>query len=80
MAIVNDKYCFTYINVGFKGSNSDVGIFLNCGLYEENNLPPNGQLIVGYDAFQLKACLMKPYSRYRRRLPITEQVFNYHLS
>lgn len=82
MALVDDKYCFTYINVGFKGSNSDGGVFQNCGLYEalENNLLPDGLVIVGDDAFPLKMYLMKPYSGYRRRLTVNEQVFNYRLS
>lgn len=82
MAVVDDKYCFTYVNIGFKGSNSDGSIFQNCGLFEEleNNLLPNGLVIVGDDAFPLKTYLMKPYSGYRKLLPISEQVFNYRLS
>ncbi|XP_072379312.1 nuclear receptor-binding protein homolog isoform X2 [Diabrotica undecimpunctata] len=82
MAVVDHKYCFSYINVGFKGSNSDGGVFQNCAIYEalENSLLPDGPFLVGDDAFPLKMYLMKPYSGYRRRLTINEQVFNYRLT
>lgn len=83
MALVDDKYCFSYINVGFKGSNADGGVFQNCELYEqlENNLLPAGFVIVGDDAFPLKKYLMKPYHKPRHTsLSIPEQVFNYRLS
>ncbi|XP_028132453.1 uncharacterized protein LOC114327935 [Diabrotica virgifera virgifera] len=82
MAVVDHKYCFSYINVGFKGSNSDGGVFQNCAIYEalENNLLPDGLFLVGDDVFPLKMYLMKPYSGYRRHLTVNEQVFNYRLS
>lgn len=82
MAVVDHNYCFKYVNVGFKGSNSDGGIFQNCPIFDslENGLLPDGHYLVGDDAFPLKMYLMKPYSAYRRRLEIREQVFNYRLS
>lgn len=82
MAIVDHDYCFRYINVGSKGSNSDGGIFQNCSVFDalENGLLPDGYFLVGDDAFPLKLYLMTPYSDYRRLLTIGEQVFNYRLS
>lgn len=82
MAVVDHRYRFVYINVGSKGSNSDGGVFQNCGLYEalENNLLPDGLFLFGDDAFPLKMYLMKPYTVYRRRLNVMEQVYNYRLS
>ncbi|KAJ8974704.1 hypothetical protein NQ317_018505 [Molorchus minor] len=56
MALVDYDYCFTYIDVGANGSASDGAVFRNCSLFEklENNLLPQGGVIVGDDAFPLK--------------------------
>lgn len=82
MAIVDHRYRFIYVNIGYTGSGSDGGIFQSCGLLEalENNLLPDGLFLVGDDAFPLKKYLMKPHSDSRRRLSYFEKVFNCRLS
>ncbi|XP_022181356.1 putative nuclease HARBI1 [Myzus persicae] len=80
MAIVDDNYCFRYVNVGCNGRFSDGGVFQNCEISKalENNLLPNGGFIVGDDAFPLKPYLFKPYSL--KQLTLSEKIFNYRLS
>lgn len=48
MAIVDDDYCFQYIDVGACGMVSDGSVFRNGSIYNklENNLLPNGEVIV----------------------------------
>lgn len=82
LACVDHDYCFTYIDVGAKGRNSDGGIFNNCTLkkaIEENtiNLPSNA-VLVGDEAFPLKPYLMKPYPR-RNDLSREQKIYNYRL-
>lgn len=82
MALVDDKYCFTYVDVGSKGRFSDGGIFRNSSLYEALtnktlNIPENS-IIVADDAFPLTTQIMKPYKK--RNLSIPERIFNYRLS
>lgn len=57
MAIVDDDYCFRYINVGTNGIGSDRNIFRNCSIYNklENNLLSNSRMIVVDAAFPLKS-------------------------
>ncbi|XP_060874330.1 uncharacterized protein LOC132948063 [Metopolophium dirhodum] len=63
LAIVDDDYCFRYIDVGACGMASDGSVFRNCSIYNklENNLLPNGGVIVADGAFPLKPYMMKPY-------------------
>lgn len=62
MALVDDDYCFTYIDVGCNGRVSDGGGFRNCSLSTalENNLLPQNNVIVADNAFPLKTYIMKP--------------------
>lgn len=80
MAVVDDDYCFQYINIGTNGRCSDGGVFQNCSIFRdlENNLLPNGGFFVGDDAFPLKKYLLKPY----KHSPLTypQKMFNYRLS
>lgn len=80
MAIVDDNYCFRYIDIGCNGRVSDGGVFQNCAIFTalENNILPDGGFIVGDDAFPLKTYLLKPYSR--KQLTKGEKIFNYRLS
>lgn len=80
MAIVDDNYCFRYIDVGCNGRVADAGVFQNCDIFLklENNILPDGGFIVGDDAFPLKTYLLKPYSR--KQLTKGEKIFNYRLS
>ncbi|KAB0805346.1 hypothetical protein PPYR_02316 [Photinus pyralis] len=80
MAVVDYNYCFTYINIGCNGRQSDGGVFLNSLLCDalENDLLPADGFIVGDDAFPLKKYLMKPYSRIS--LTKGQKIFNYRLS
>nr|XP_022900835.1 protein ALP1-like isoform X1 [Onthophagus taurus] len=80
MAIVDYDYCFRYIDVGACGMSSDGGVFKNCSIYNklENNLLPNGGVIVTDAAFPLKSYILKPYPGDNLTLP--QKVFNYRLS
>lgn len=80
MAIVDHDYCFRYVDIGANGRVSDGGVFQDCSIFTplENNILPDGGVIVGDDAFPLKTYLMKPYSR--TTLTINEKIFNYRLS
>ncbi|XP_045493839.1 protein ALP1-like [Colias croceus] len=80
MALVDDNYCFSYVDVGCNGRVSDGGVFRNCNLSEalENNLLPNGRVIVGDNAFPLKPYIMKPYPG--SQLTLKQKVFNHRLS
>lgn len=82
MAVVDHNYCFQFIDVGSKGSQSDGGIFQLCPLWFalENGLIPDGGFLVGDDAFPLKPYLMKPYTSHRMPLTKEEKVFNYRIS
>lgn len=80
MAIVDDDYCFRYIDVGACGMASDGSVFRNCSIYNklENNLLPNGGVIVADGEFPLKPYMMKPYPG--DNLTLAQKVFNYRLS
>ncbi|CAH1998941.1 unnamed protein product [Acanthoscelides obtectus] len=81
LALVDDNYCFSYVNVGTNGTASDGGVFQRSKLAQalENNTLnlPERSIIVADAAFPLKTYLMKPYPRTSTR---KEQVFNYRLS
>lgn len=81
LALVDDDYYFSYIDIGCNGRASNGGVFEKSGLKEalENNSLdiPENSVIVGEAAFPLKKYLMKPFPiRATRR----EKVFNYRLS
>lgn len=81
LAIADDKYCFTYIDVGANGSASDGGIFKNCSAYEKmenGTFFPKDGVTVGDAAFPLKTDLMKPYPG--DNLNTDMKIFNYRLS
>jgi len=82
MAVADYKYCFSYLEVGKKGSESDGRVCQNCSLLEllENGFFPTGSFLVGDDAFPLKPYLMKAYKNYNRPLTQEESIFNYRLS
>lgn len=93
MALVDDDYKFTWIEVGSNGSAGDAQVFNNGELKESIdrgslNFPPPEPLpnddkdmpyfIVGDDAFALRKWLMKPYSL--RNMTRGQRIFNYRLS
>ena len=93
MAVCDSKYCFTLVDIGDSGSQSDGSVFANSFLGHaiENdmlNIPklsplPNSEtclpfVFVGDDAFWLKENMMKPYPSQNRTLE--EKVFDYRLS
>lgn len=80
MALVDDNYCFSYIDIGCNGRISDGGVFRNCNLSDalENGLLPENHVIVADAAFPLKPYLMKPYGG--QNLTQREKIFNYRLS
>lgn len=80
MAVVDHKYCFSYIDVGCNGRISDGGVFRNCSLYQalENCVLPEGHILVGDNAFPLKEYLLKPFPG--NRLTLKQKIFNYRLS
>lgn len=80
MALVDDDYCFRYVDVGACGMASDGSVFKNCSIYNklENNLLPEGGVIVADAAFPLKTYIMKPYPG--DNLTQEQKVYNYRLS
>lgn len=83
LALVDSNYCFTYLDVGAAGRESDGGVFSRSNFkiaIEEKTLNmPNKYVIVGDDAFSLKSYLLKPYSR-SGTLTFEQKIFNYRLS
>lgn len=83
LALVDSNYCFTYVDVGAAGRESDGGVFSRCSLKKaieskSINMPKHA-VIVGDDAFPLKTYLLKPFSR-NCALSYEQKVFNYRLS
>lgn len=84
LAIVDDAYCFTYIDIGSNGRVSDGGVLAKSGFQEaldskKLKLPANA-LFVADDAFPLREYIMKPYNTRCGPLTIKQKVFNYRLS
>lgn len=79
MAVADDDYCFSYIDVGCNGRVSDGGVFTHCDLSHalENNLLPEGHVLVAENAFPLKPYMMKPYGG--NHLTFEQKNFNYRL-
>lgn len=80
LAVADDDYCFSYVDIGASGKCSDGGVFQRTPFFrklQENLLPPGG-FLVGDDAFTLSTTLLKPY----KHSPLTYQqkIFNYRLS
>lgn len=76
LAVCDTEYCFTFLDIGAEGRQSDGGVFRNSNLYkalEENliRIPPpdiignNGPVlpyvIVADEAFPLKTYMMRPF-------------------
>lgn len=80
MAVVDHKYCFSYIDVGCNGRVSDGGVFRNCSLYQalEDGMLTEGHVLVGDNAFPLKEYLLKPFPG--NHLTLKQKIFNYRLS
>lgn len=93
LAMCDADYCFTYINVGSCGKNSDSSIFRDSALFRklENNdlnipgpkpLPgandPVPYVIVADGAFGISQKIMKPYVR--SNMTHKKKIFNYRLS
>lgn len=59
LALVDDDYCFSYVDIGTNGRSSDGGVFERSGLgraLERNTLNlPEQSVIVGDAAFPLKS-------------------------
>lgn len=91
LAIVDSNYCFTYIDVGSYGKESDSTVFRKCSFFtkmEEGtlNIPipervagiPLPYVFVGDEAFGLTNNLMRPYPA--KSLTKKRRIFNYRLS
>lgn len=65
LALVDDDYCFSYIDVGCNGRASDGSVFANCSLFNilknKTHHIPKDAVIVGDEGFGLTPYLMKPY-------------------
>lgn len=92
LAICDANYCFTCVDIGAEGRQSDGGIFQrsDIGIAFENNLlnvpsPENVSencilpfVLVGDEAFPLKTYMMRPFPR--KSLTYEKRIFNYRLS
>jgi len=94
LAISDASYCFTIVDIGAEGRQSDGGVFCNseiCKRFEANSfkLPKPKQIEIGGptlpyvlvadEAFPLSMYIMRPYPR-SGTLNIEKKVFNYRLS
>lgn len=80
MAVVDDDYKFSYIDVGCNGRVSDGGVFQRCSLSNQlETILPVNHCIVGDNAFPLKTYLMKPYGE-SSNMTTAQKIFNYRLS
>lgn len=83
MALVDDQYCFKYIDVGANGRASDGGVFAKYTLKNaiENNLlnMPSNTVLIADDAFPLREYLLKPFSHHGT-LTVKQRIFNYRIS
>lgn len=79
MALVDDDYCFSYIDIEFGGRVSDRAVFRKCSLNAtlKNNLLPENHIVVGNETFPLKPYIMVPYTG--NNLTRKQKVFNYRL-
>jgi len=90
LAMVDSNYCFTFIDVGSFGKDSDSWIFKNSTLYKklQNNFlnftkpnlihKPMSYAFVGDEAFELSINMLRLYAE--KCLPINKRIFNYRLS
>ncbi|XP_071578909.1 putative nuclease HARBI1 [Temnothorax nylanderi] len=94
LGISDANYCFTIVDIGAEGRQSDGGVFRNSEIgkrFEVNSfkLPNPKQIevdgpelpyvLVANEAFPLSMYMMRPYPR-SRKLDIGKKVFNYRLS
>lgn len=94
LAVAEADYCFTLVEIGAEGRQSDGGIFAKSKFGQlcergEINIPqpsavePNGPILpyvfVADEAFGLKQFMMRPYPRYST-LNCKKKIFNYRLS
>ncbi|CAH1975552.1 unnamed protein product [Acanthoscelides obtectus] len=81
LALADDDYCFSYVNVRTNGRASDGGVYQQSKLAQalQNNTLnlPEQSVVVADAAFPLKTYLMKPYRTTPTR---KEKIFNYRLS
>ncbi len=93
MALVDEDYKFTWVEVGANGTSSDAQIFEDCGLKEAVDqhvigFPPPDHMpdddrdtpyfFVADNAFPLHTFMMKPYGRLGLEVP--ERIYNYQMS
>nr|CAH7735761.1 unnamed protein product [Callosobruchus chinensis] len=82
MAMCYSNYCFTFVDIGDYGKNSDSSIFKNshfCKNLTSNKLDvPNPDVIVGDEAFGLSFNVMRPYGG--KNLTSKQRIYNYRLT
>ncbi|KAF8785196.1 Protein ALP1-like like protein [Argiope bruennichi] len=94
LALVDTRYCFSFVDTGCQGRISDGGVFNNSALLtklkmgqlklpHERKLQPLGKnllyVFLGDSAFALSRHMMKPYpGNFEKRS--TQRIFNYRLS
>ncbi|XP_011174775.1 protein ALP1-like [Solenopsis invicta] len=94
LAISDANYCFTVVDIGATGRQSDGGVFRNSEIGKrfeansfklptprqiENNGPALPYVLVADEAFPLSMYMMRPYPR-SGKLDIGKKIFNYRLS
>lgn len=90
LAVVDANYCFTYVDIGAYGSQSDSGIFAKCefgkqllsntlGVPESEIFPGTDFklpfVFIGDEAFPLSGNLMRPFPG--KELDIERRIYNY---
>lgn len=93
LAMCDSNYCFTFVDIGDYGKNSDSAIFKKSVLYQRlmaktldipdaSFLPGKDDIkmpyvIIGDEAFGLSMNLMRPYGG--KYLPVNKRMYNYRL-
>ena len=91
MAICDENYCFSFVDIGGYGHDNDASIFGDseiCMAIEANQLEiPCAEIVNGFtlpyvlvadEIFPLKPCLMKPFGG--KKLDEKQEIYNYRLS
>ena len=85
--LVDHRYCFLDVYIGWPGSVHDARVFAHSSLYSKGELLPHNKtitydvplFIIGDSAYPLETWLMKPFSQSAAATP-QQRTYNYRIS